>query len=94
MPETGTLSPYWVDVLTELQDVDPAVTATFDPIRSRSDVDVFDVRLLSIGGVAIAAWLAVPKYRATASTWRRYERDWSVDCEHRHRSVVARFPSY
>lgn len=57
---------YWDDALAELADVDPELRLTLDPVLSAPDVDVFDMRCRSLGGVRIAGWLAVPKTSAPA----------------------------
>ncbi|MBT5318919.1 MAG: prolyl oligopeptidase family serine peptidase [Chloroflexi bacterium] len=56
---------FWADTLSLLGSVPPNPTFTRDELRSDEDVDVFDVRYDSFGGMRIAGWYVRPAGRST-----------------------------
>ncbi|MCC6628610.1 MAG: acetylxylan esterase [Chloroflexi bacterium] len=51
---------FWAGVLAEVDAIPLAPTFTPAPLRSTPEVDTFDVRFTSLGGLRIAAWYCRP----------------------------------
>ena len=55
---------FWEGLLSEAAAIPLAATVELDPLRSTSDVEVYDVRYDSLDGVRIAGWYCLPRERS------------------------------